>query len=132
MTKKDACCGNCLWYNGDLTDKQSFCDDREDYVSVDHFCYKYTREDYFDEKKQGNKISREKAISTLRGMYRVCTVDSLDCTLLTERNNKTIDKAIADIEKCEKLEKENAELKEKIKKLESELRWSQDEYQMGR
>lgn len=36
------CCGNCIYYNGDMTDKQAFCDEREDYVQKGFYCYRYS------------------------------------------------------------------------------------------
>lgn len=41
-----SCCGNCFYYNGDMSDKQAFCDEREDYVGRQFYCYRYEEKDY--------------------------------------------------------------------------------------
>lgn len=36
------CCGNCAWYDGDMEDTMpQFCNEKEDYVSKNFYCYKY-------------------------------------------------------------------------------------------
>lgn len=39
---KDACCGNCLWFDGDETDNIQFCNDNEKEVSSKSYCYRYS------------------------------------------------------------------------------------------
>ena len=45
------CCGKCIYYNGDMRDKQAFCDEREDYVPRKFYCYRYEE----DKSKEQNK-----------------------------------------------------------------------------
>lgn len=38
---EEFCCGKCIYYNGDMRDKEAFCDEREDFVSRSFYCYRY-------------------------------------------------------------------------------------------
>lgn len=38
---EEFCCGKCFYYNGDMRDKDAFCDEREEYVSRKFYCYRY-------------------------------------------------------------------------------------------
>lgn len=38
---EEFCCGKCIYYNGDISDKSAFCDEREDYVPCKFYCYRY-------------------------------------------------------------------------------------------
>ena len=38
------CCGNCLWYNGDITEEYAqFCDEREIHTKANDYCIKFKR-----------------------------------------------------------------------------------------
>lgn len=41
MSEIEKCCGRCVYYNGDMRDKNAFCDEREEFVSRGYFCYRY-------------------------------------------------------------------------------------------
>ena len=45
------CCGKCLYFNGDMSDKQAFCDEREDYVSKDFYRYRYEEDEAKEQKE---------------------------------------------------------------------------------
>lgn len=77
-----------------------------------------------------SEVSRKEAIQELNDLLMY-----VEHAFTKEHKKSTMDaitKAICDMQKIEELEKENAELKEKIKKLESDLSWSRDYNQMGR
>ncbi len=40
--RKD-CCGNCMYFNGDIGDGDQFCDERETYVHEEGYCYRHVR-----------------------------------------------------------------------------------------
>lgn len=44
----EPCCGKRLYYDGDMGDKQAFCDERENFVSREFYCYRYEESDCWE------------------------------------------------------------------------------------
>lgn len=40
--RKD-CCGNCMYFNGEIGDGEQFCDERETHVHEEGYCYRHVR-----------------------------------------------------------------------------------------
>lgn len=40
------CCGTCLWFNGEITDGEQFCDELETHVNAKDFCCNKWKEKY--------------------------------------------------------------------------------------
>ena len=40
------CCGTCLWFNGEIGDREQFCDELETTVSAEEFCCNKWKEKY--------------------------------------------------------------------------------------
>lgn len=39
-------CWNCFWFNGEEGDGIQFCDDKEDYVHENHYCYRWREKNW--------------------------------------------------------------------------------------
>lgn len=40
---KKNCCGNCIYFNGEIGDNEQFCDEKEEYVHEEGYCYRHVR-----------------------------------------------------------------------------------------